>query len=70
MWFSQAEAQIRRARITQPTTMYDHVLVKLPEAVIMTVRALITGIKADPTLGDTSYQLLKTALLSSFGKKK
>jgi hypothetical protein len=26
MLFSQAEAQFRRACITQPTTMYDHVL--------------------------------------------
>ncbi len=50
--------------------MYDNVLVKLPESVIMTVQALITGIEADPTLGDTSYQLLRTALLSSFGKMK
>ncbi len=33
MWFSQAEAQFRRARITAQTTMYDYVLMKLPEDV-------------------------------------
>jgi hypothetical protein len=70
MWFSQAEAQFRRARITRPATMYDHVLVKLPESVIMTVRALITGVEADPTQEDESYALLKAALLGSYGKTK
>ncbi len=43
---------------------------KLPETVIMAIRSLIQTIEADPTLADTSYQLLKTALLSSFGKTK
>jgi hypothetical protein len=40
MWFSQAEAQFRRARITAETTMYDYILMKLPEDVVMSVRAL------------------------------
>jgi hypothetical protein len=70
MWFSQAEAQFRRARISVSTTMYDHVLMKLPETVIMAIRSLIQTIEADPTLADTSYQRLKTALLCSFGKTK
>jgi hypothetical protein len=48
--------------------MYDHVLVKLPDLVIMTVCSLITGVEADPTLEDTSYPL--PALLGSFGKTK
>ncbi len=48
MWFSQAEAQFRRARITLEGTKYDHVLVKLPEDVIMSVRARISEIEADP----------------------
>jgi hypothetical protein len=43
---------------------------KLPETVIMAIRSLIQTIEADPTLADTSYQLLKTALLCSFGKTK
>jgi hypothetical protein len=35
MWFSQAEAQFRRARITAESTMYDYVLMKLPEDVVV-----------------------------------
>jgi hypothetical protein len=31
MWFSQAEAQFRRGRISVESTVYDHVLMKLPE---------------------------------------
>ncbi len=37
MWFSQTEAQFRRARITAETTMYDYVLMKLPQDVVMSV---------------------------------
>ncbi len=48
MWFSQAEAQFRRSRITAQTTMYDYVLMKLPEDVVMSVRALVSAIEADP----------------------
>jgi hypothetical protein len=70
MWFSQAEAQFRRSSITLEGTKYDHVLVKLPEDVIMSVRALITEIEANPTLEATSYQRLKEALLGSYGKTK
>jgi hypothetical protein len=70
MWFSQAEAQFRRGRITMESSKYDHVLMKLPEEVVMSVRALISEIEADPALQATSYQLLKDALLSSYGKTK
>ncbi len=48
--------------------MYDHILVKLPEDVVMSVRALVAEIEADATLEDTSYQLLKDALMASYGK--
>ncbi len=48
MWFAQVEAQFRRARNTVEGTKYDHVLVKLPEDIIMSVRALISQIEADP----------------------
>ncbi len=68
MWFSQAEAQFRRARIVRSSTMYDHILVKLPEEVVMSVRALVAEIEADPALEDTSYQMLKDALMASYGK--
>ena len=70
MWFSQAEAQFRRSRITREMTKYDHVLTKLPENVIMSVRALISQIEANNELEGESYQMLKTALLASYGKSK
>jgi hypothetical protein len=35
MWFAQAEAQFRRSWITAQTTMYDYVLMKLPQDVVM-----------------------------------
>jgi hypothetical protein len=70
MWFSQAEAQFRRGRISVESTMYDHVLMKLPEDVVMSVRALISDIEADPVKQATSSLLIKNALLTSFGKTK
>ncbi len=70
MWFSQAEAQFRRARITAETTMYDYVLMKLPEDVVMSVRSLVSAIEADPVKQEESYTLMKQALLGSYGKTK
>ncbi len=75
IWFSQAEAQFCRARITreapespgrrQNTTMF---FVELPEEVVMSVKSLVTEIEANPALEDTSYQLLNAALIGSYGK--
>jgi hypothetical protein len=70
MWFAQAEAQFRRARITAETTMYDYVLMKLPQDVVMSVKSLVSAIEADPIKQETSYTLMKEALLGSFGMTK
>jgi hypothetical protein len=70
MWFVQAEAQFRRARITAETTMYDYVLMKLPQDVVMSVRALVSAIEADPVKQEASYTLMKEALLGSNGMTK
>jgi hypothetical protein len=70
MWFSQAEAQFCCARITAETTMYDYVLMKLPEDVVMSVRSLVSAIEADPVKQEESYTLMKQALLGSCGKTK
>jgi hypothetical protein len=70
MWFSQAEAQFRRARVTAETTMYDYVLMKLPQEVVMSVRALVSAIEADPVKQEKSYTLMKEALLGSYGMTK
>jgi len=70
MWFAQAEAQFRRARIIAETTMYDHILMKLPQEVVMSVRALVSAIEADPVKQENSYTLMKEALLGSYGMTK
>ncbi len=70
MWFSQAEAQFRRARITAETTMYDYILMKLPQDVVMSVRSLVSAIEADPVKQERSYTLMKEALLGSYGMTK
>jgi hypothetical protein len=70
MWFAQAETQFRRSRITAETTMYDYVLMKLPQEVVMSVRSLVSAIEADPVKQETSYTLMKEALLGSYGMTK
>jgi hypothetical protein len=50
MWFSQAEAQFCCACITAETTMYDYVLMKLPQDVVMSVQALVSAIEAGGVL--------------------
>jgi hypothetical protein len=50
--------------------MYDYVLMKLPEDVVMSVRSLVSAIEADPVKQETSYTLIKEALLGSYGKTK
>jgi hypothetical protein len=49
---------------------YDYVLMKLPEDAVMSVRAQVSAIEADPVKQETSYHLLKEALLGSYGKTK
>jgi HEPN domain-containing protein len=70
MWFSQAEAQFRHARITAESTMYDYILMKLPQDVVMSVRSLVSAIEADPVKQERSYTLMKEALLGSYGMTK
>jgi hypothetical protein len=70
MWFSKAEAQFRRTRITAETNMYDYVLMKLPEDVVMSVWALVSAIEADLVKQEGSYTFMKEALMGSYGKTK
>ncbi len=46
MWFCQAEACFRRSNITTSSTMFDHMLMKLPEALVVSVCSLINEIQA------------------------
>ncbi len=63
MWFRQAEACFRRSNITVSGTKFDHVLMKLPEAVVISVRSLINEIQ--PTDND-AYERLKERLTESY----
>jgi hypothetical protein len=67
MWFRQAEACFRRSNITQSSTMYDHVLMKQLEAVVISVRNLINEIQ--PGAND-SYERLKERLTDSYAKTR
>jgi hypothetical protein len=67
MWFRQAEACFRRSNITTSSTMYDHVLMKLPEAVVISVRSLINEIQ--PGAND-AYERLKERLTDSYAKTR
>jgi hypothetical protein len=67
MWFRQAEACFHRSNISTSSTMFDHVLMKLPEAVVVSVRSLINEIQP----GDhNSYERLKERLTSSYAKTR
>jgi hypothetical protein len=67
MWFRQAESAFRRAQVVDSLTKYAHVLTKLPEVVISSVRDLVRVV--DDTYTD-AYEQLKSRLLSSFGQSK
>jgi hypothetical protein len=45
---------LRRALVTREETKYDHVLIKLSEDVVISVRALVTETEVDPALEDSS----------------
>jgi hypothetical protein len=67
MWFAQAEAAFRRAGVTSSIVHYDHVLMKLPEDLLCSMRDLVQAV-TDDTLD--AYEQLKYWLLSSYGMSK
>ena len=67
MWFFQAEAAFRNARITQSRTKFDHVVMRLPEQVSISLRSLLL------TMGDSTedpYEQLRDKLIAKFGKTR
>jgi hypothetical protein len=66
-WFHQAEAAFRRSNVTVSYTKYDHVLMKLPTDVVMSVRDLVNTMQ--PNTPD-AYEQLKARLTESYGKTK
>jgi hypothetical protein len=67
MWFFQAECAFNRSRITASYTKFEHVVMKLPEEVVISVRSLLLAM--DPASLD-AYEQLKTQLTSSYGKSR
>jgi len=67
MWFFQAEAAFRNARITQSRTKFDHVVMRLPEAVSIALRALLLSVDDDTA---DPYGLLKQKLTTTYGKTR
>jgi len=68
MWFTQAEAAFRTARINQSRTKFDHVLMRLPEQVSIALRAtILTAINDD--IADP-YEQLRAKLVTTYGKTR
>lgn len=67
LWFKQAEAAFRRARITSSSTKYDYVLMKLPPDVMDAVADIINQVEDDTA---DPYEQLKTRLSNDFGMSK
>jgi hypothetical protein len=66
-WFSQAEASFRRSNVTASYTKYDHVLMKLPCDIVMSVRDLVNSMQ--PNTPD-AYEQLKARLIDSYAKTR
>ena len=67
LWFAQAEAAFRRSGVTVSSTKYDHVLMKLPENILVAVRDIVRGVNDESV---DPYGLIRTRLLASFGRTK
>jgi len=63
VWFYQAECAFNRARITASHTKYEHVVMKLPAAVSISVRSLLLSVTPDT-------ETLKGKLVADYGRTK
>ena len=63
LWFLHAEAAFRNAQITQLKTKFDHIVQKLPQKIMVSVRGLIMDSAAS---SETPYEDLKAKLVSSY----
>jgi hypothetical protein len=64
-WFHQAEEAFRRCNVTIFYTKYDHVLMKLPTDVVMSVLNLVNSMQPNTA---NAYEQLKARLTTSYGK--
>ena len=63
LWFLHAEAAFRNAQVTQSRTKFDHVVQKLPQSIMVSVRGLIM---TSASTSSTPYEALKSKLVSSY----
>lgn len=63
LWFLHAEAAFRNAQISQSRTKFDHVIQKLPQNIMVSVRGLIMN---SGSSSSTPYEDLKSKLVSSY----
>ena len=63
LWFMHAESAFRNSQVTQSRTKFDHVVQKLPQNIMVSVRGLIMNFAA---LSSTPYEDLKSKLVSSY----
>ena len=63
LWFIHAESAFRNAQITQSRTKFDHVLQKLLQNIMVSVRGLILSSSATSS---TPYEDLKEKLVASY----
>lgn len=62
LWFLHAESAFRNAQISQSQTKFDHVVQKLPQNIMVSVRSLIMTASSSAT----PYEDLKAKLVSSY----
>ena len=63
LWFLHAEAAFKNAQITQSKTIFDHIIQKLPQKIMVSVCGLIMG---SASSSSTPYKDLKAKLVSSY----
>ena len=63
LWFLHAESVFRNAQITQSRTKFDHVIQKLPQAIMVSVQSLIMTSTSSST---SPFEDLKAKLVSSY----
>ena len=62
LWFLHAKSAFRNSQVTQSQTKFDHVIQKLPQNIMVSVRGLIMN----ATSSSTPYEDLKAKLVSSY----
>ena len=63
LWFLHAESAFRNAQISQSRTKFDHVVQKLPQNIMVSVRGLILN---SSSTSSTPYEDLKSKLVASY----